>query len=206
MKKLILSAAAVLVFGFTNAQDMKFGVKAGLNVASISGAEQAKSLIGVNGGVFAEFKIADKFAVQPELLFSMQGAKFSYSNSFGGYTVSATGKSALNYLNIPVMAKYFVTEQLSLQAGPQIGILLSATDTTDITSNIPGATNESTSTDSKSAYNTTDFGLNFGAGYDITENITVDLRYNLGLSELAKTAGSTATKNNVFSVNLGYKF
>jgi opacity protein-like surface antigen len=136
----------------------------------------------------------------------MQGAKSSISYSFGTYTTTTESKLALNYINIPVMAKYFVTEELSLQAGSQLGILLSATDTSDLTTNFPGQANSSKSTDVKSSVNSTDFAFNLGAGYNITENIGVDLRYSLGLTELNKVSGGTTIKNNVFSLNLGYKF
>lgn len=208
MKKIIFAAAAVFAFGMTNAQETRFGAKAGLNIASISGASEAKSKIGANVGAFAEIKISDKFAVQPELLFSMQGAKASSSESFGAYTFSVEESTSLSYINIPVMAKYFVTEQLSLQAGPQLGILVSVENKSDTTSNFPGSTPKSTSSTSKDGYNTTDFGLNFGAGYDITEDIFVDFRYNLGLTNLNKNSGTGINdiKNRVISLNFGYKF
>ncbi|MBC7643170.1 MAG: PorT family protein [Flavobacterium sp.] len=204
MKKLILAAAAVFAFGATNAQDMKFGVKAGLNVSNLSTTVPAgasvDALYGANFGVFGDFKVSDKFSVQPEILYSMQGAKLVASGSGFNYEE----KQSTNYINIPIMAKFFVIEKLSLQAGPQIGFLMSAK--ADVTTNFPGFTNGST--DVKSNYNSVDFGFNLGAGYDITENIAVDLRYNLGLSELEKTvpAGTSASKNRVFSLNFGYKF
>jgi hypothetical protein len=186
MKKIILSSIAVLAFGFANAQDgASFGVKGGLNMATISGAEGASSLLAFHMGGFAEFNVSDKFAVQPELLYSMQGAKYS---AFGtSYTTN------LNYLIVPVMAKYFVTDAISINAGPQLGILMSA---------------KSEGIDVKDGYNTTDFGLNIGGGYNIGDNMMLDLRYNLGFSELAKdkVAGDSANKNAVIQLSFGYKF
>ena len=44
MKKIIFSIAAVLAFGFANAQDVKYGAKAGLNMSSIS-TDGASSLL-----------------------------------------------------------------------------------------------------------------------------------------------------------------
>ncbi len=119
MKKIILSAFAVMAFGFANAQEVKFGAKAALNVASLTGdvVDDASSLIGFQVGGFAEIKLSDKFAIQPELLYSTQGAN---SDDFGNLE--------LGYINIPVMAKYYVVESFSLEAGPQIGFLVSAKD------------------------------------------------------------------------------
>ncbi len=208
MKKVLLIVTTVFVFGFVNAQKMKFGVKAGLNIASQNitvptypGVTYSlENVIGVNLGVYGDFKISNKFSVQPELLFSMQGAKLT--TAYGNQSADET--HSLNYLNIPVMAKYFATEKLSIQVGPQIGFLVSATD--KINSNITGLA--SSSTDSKADYNSVDFGLNFGLGYDFTENISLTTRYNLGLSEVEKNvpSGMTGSKNRVISLSLGYSF
>ena len=186
MKKIILSSIAILAFGFANAQDgMSFGAKGGINMANIAGAEGASTLLAFHLGAFAEFKVSDKFAVQPELLYSMQGAKYEFFGSSVTYN--------LNYILVPVMAKYYVTDAISINAGPQLGILMSAS--------IDGA-------DAKEGLNTTDFGLNFGGGYNIGDNMMLDLRYNLGLSELAKdkAEGESTTKNAVIQLSFGYKF
>jgi long-subunit fatty acid transport protein len=180
MKKIILTAAAVFVFSFANAQDTKFGVKGGLSMSSTS-EEGASSLLAFHLGGFAEFKISDKFAVQPELLYSAQGAKFT------------GGNLNLNYINIPVMAKYYVADAFSIEAGPQIGFLMSA---------------KSDGTDIKDACNSTDFGLNLGAGYNLNETMSLGLRYNMGLSNVIKdVAGvSTDSKNSSIQLSFGYKF
>ena len=188
------------VYGFS--QNFKFGAKGGLNIAaqSVSGGTSISNVIGANLGVFAEYKLSDKFALQPELLFSMQGVKSS--SSVFTYNIDQT--RSLNYLDLPIMAKYFATEKFSIQAGPQIGFLISATDKLDST--LPGF--PSSSGDSKSNYNGVDFGLNFGLGYDFTEKISVSTRYNLGLSDVEKSipSGSTGSKNRVISFGLEYKF
>lgn len=205
MKKVILSAIAVLAFGVTNAQETKFGAKLGLNVATLSSkdSEGIKSKIGLNIGGFAEIKISETFAFQPELLFSMQGAKSSTSSS--SFTTEST--SSLNYINIPLMAKYFVIPKLSIEAGPQIGFLLSAKSEFTSTSTFGGTTQtRSSSNDTKEFTKTVDFGLNFGANYDITENIFAGIRYNFGLSDIAKENEGNSVTNRVFSLNVGYKF
>ena len=192
MKKIILTVAAVFAFGFVNAQDVKFGVKGGLNLATVGGdVEGVDAKIGFNVGGFAEIKVSDKFAIQPELLYSVQGDK--YSESFGGTTY--TVKENLSYINLPVMVKYYVVDKFSLEAGPQVGFLISAK-----------AKQGSESIDVKDGLNTVDFGANFGAGYDFTENVSVGVRYNLGLSNIAKDSGDYKATNNVISLSVGYKF
>ncbi|WP_456314955.1 outer membrane beta-barrel protein [Pseudomonas shirazensis] len=75
MRKIILSAIAVMAFGSMNAQETRFGVKGGLNLSNIVGGDVdgTKSLVGFHVGGLAEIKITDKFAIQPELLYSAQG-------------------------------------------------------------------------------------------------------------------------------------
>ncbi len=201
MKKIILTAAAVFAFGFANAQDVKFGVKGGLNVATLTGdVDNVDSKVGFHVGGFAEIKVSDKFSVQPELLFSTQGTKFEFSEDFGGEIISGEGKVNLSYVNIPVMAKFYVADKFSLEAGPQIGFLTSAKYKLE-------AEGEEGEEDAKEDYESIDFGVNFGAGYNFTENLSAGLRYNLGLSNIAKDAGDDyKEKNGVFSLSLGYKF
>lgn len=187
MKKVLLAAVAVLGFTFANAQETKFGAKAGLNISNFTGdVEDNSSKVGFQVGVFAEIKVSDKFAVQPELAFSALGAKFD-----AGTDVNYN----MNYIVVPVMAKYFATEKLSLEVGPQVGFLMSAKAKAD-----------SDSVDVKDFFNSTDFGLNLGAGYDVAENINIGLRYSLGLSNIAKDSGDQKVGNSNIALALGYKF
>jgi opacity protein-like surface antigen len=108
-----------------------------------------------------------------------------------GTTVTASA----DYIVVPVMAKFYVADAFSLEAGPQVGFLMSAKLKAD-----------GDSVDNKDEYNTTDFGLNLGAGYDFTENISAGVRYTLGLSNIAKDSGSDKVMNNNFALALAYKF
>jgi long-subunit fatty acid transport protein len=210
MKKVILSLVAVMAFGFANAQDVKYGAKAGLGLSSVSGLNNGKSLIGFNIGGFAEIGLDDKFSFQPELLFTSAGAKSSYSEISGGYKGSYSLKLSFSHINIPLMLKYKVADKISLEAGPQIGFLIGTKSTEDLTVSNNGTTIQSSSNSStdKSGWNKTAFGLNIGGGYDLTENLNLGLRYSLGLSKLQKdvAAGESSLKNNVLWLNLGYKF
>lgn len=207
MKKNILIVAAVLVFGMTNAQKAKFGIKGGMNISNWVGDTEGmdvKSKIGFNIGGFAEIKLSDKFAIQPELLYSAQGMKmdnFEVDDPELG-SVTADAKFNLSYINIPVMFKYYVAEKFNLEAGPQIGFLTSA----KLNVKVDGY--GSSDQDVKDIFESVDFGLNFGAGYDFTEHFFANIRYNLGLSNIAKTESGDDSKvnNSVFSLNVGYKF
>ena len=205
MKKLFLTAAAVFAFSFANAQDVKYGAKAGLNISSITGdgTEDVSSKIGFQVGGFAEIKISDKFAIQPELLYSAQGAKTSYADVIEGFDVDVKATQKLAYLNIPVMAKYYVTEGFSLEAGPQLGFLLSAEQEATVSFEGESVTD---SADNKEDFNSIDFGFNLGAGYDVTENINLGVRYSIGLSNILKDSEDSKQNNSNIAIAVGYKF
>jgi hypothetical protein len=118
MKKLLLITMMTLFeFINVNAQDVEFGAKLGANFGSIYGnnTENIDPILSIiNFGFYSEIPLNEKFSFQPELMYSIQG--FSVDNNI----------TRLNYLNIPLMGKYYVTKKLSLEAGPQVGFLLSA--------------------------------------------------------------------------------
>lgn len=192
MKKIVLAVIAVMAFGFANAQQTRFGVKGGLNISTVVGGdvENTKSLVGFHVGGLAEIHVVEKFFIQPELLFSAQGTKVD--SPFGDYDIK------LNYLNIPVIAKYYIVDKkFNVEAGPQLGVLLSA--------KVEGE-------DIKDGTRSVDFGFNIGAGYSFTDNLSVGLRYTIGLSPLSdQDIDNTddyydSAKNSNLQLSLAYKF
>jgi hypothetical protein len=90
------------------------------------------------------------------------------------------------------MGKYYVTKGLSLEAGPQIGFLLSA---------------KNDNTDVKNSFKTFDFGVNFGLGYKLENGLNFGARYNFGLSNINNLDDSSSKyKNGVFQIYVGYFF
>ena len=178
MKKIILTVAAVFAFGVASAQDMNFGAKAGINMSNLTGDAETDAKIGFQVGAFAEFKISEKFAIQPEVMYSALGAKDDADNL------------NMNFIVIPVMAKYFVSEKFSLEAGPQVALLMSA---------------KYGDVDVKDAFKSTDFGLNLGAGYDVSEKMNVGLRYSMGMSNISEDDTFDIKTSNI-ALTLGYKF
>ena len=190
MKKLLL-IITVFAFAFNaNAQEgINFGVKAGVNFATITGddVDDVKSRTSFHFGVFTEISISDKFSVQPELLYSSQGAKSDNSGD----------ELKLDYLNLPIMAKFYVAEGFSLEAGPQVGFLMSAKFDVD-----------GGSEDIKDETSDIDFGLNFGLGFQMETGLSFGARYKLGLSNILDFEGSDDFKNQngVFQISVGYMF
>ncbi|MDG3582358.1 MULTISPECIES: porin family protein [Galbibacter] len=203
MKKTLLVLIAITAFAFTTtAQEFKIGAKVGLNIASLQGddLEELDSRTSFNLGAVAEFPISEKFSFQPELLYSAQGAKgeedaSDYDESLSG-NIDLTAK--LDYINLPLMAKYYVAPGFSIQAGPQIGFLVSAKSKAEVG-------DFSAEEDIKDNFKSIDFGLNFGLGYQFENGLFIDGRYNLGLSNIADYEDGDV-KNGVFQFAVGYFF
>ncbi|WGD34343.1 porin family protein [Olleya sp. YS] len=216
MKKLLM-IAAVAVFGLTsaNAQDVNFGAKAGVNFATITGddTDGIESKIGIHIGLVAEIEISENFSFQPELLYSAQGAQDDYSESenINGFTYSYTeeAKAKLDYIILPLMAKYYVADGFSIEAGPQIGFLVKSEEEVSFSETINGQTESGTeSADTDDFTSGVDFGLNFGLGYKLDSGLNFSARYNLGLSNINDGEGSDEFENQnaVFQVSVGFFF
>ncbi len=206
MKKLFLCAAiAVFAFINLNAQEVKFGAKAGLNLASIVGdeADDFDGKTSFHFGVVAEIMISEKFSVQPELLYSAQGAEITYEDDFEKEEVTIK----LDYINIPIMAKYYVAEGFSVEAGPQIGFLMNSEAEFDYTDKEDPEFSESGTEDLKDDIKSIDFGFNLGVGYKMDSGLNFGARYNLGLSDLWDIdTGGIKNQNSVIQVSVGFFF
>jgi len=211
MKKTVFTLVIVLLTTHIfNAQETKtskpaFGVKGGMNVANFTGDnDNSTARVGIQAGFYTEFKISDKFAIQQELLYSVQGASDKGTTIVEGYTVNYKAKFNLGYINLPVMAKYYTTEKFSIEFGPQVGFLTSAKLKTDVTLLETGQTGSSTD-DVKDFFKGIDFGLNVGLGYQFTNKLGANLRYNAGLANIADTNDGSKIQNSVFSLSLSCK-
>jgi len=207
MKKIILSSLLVLAFGFTYAQKAEFGIKGGINSSNFSGDTEGvdfKPRVGFNVGAFAAIKLSEKITLQPEILFSTQGAKAeNVTADVNGVNYTADIEFNLSYINVPVMFKYYVADKFNLEAGPQIGFLTSAETSTKV-----DGFNQTVDQDAKDYFESVDFGFNLGAGYDFTNKISAGIRYNIGLSNVWKTqpGDNSESQNSVLSLSVGYKF
>lgn len=209
MKKLFLSAAVVMS-SLTFAQ--QFGIKAGMNVSSISNdssLSDQQSKIGFNAGVFMNAPLAENFSIQPELIYTQYGAKGTYNadvvTTNGVQNQKFSSATHLDYIALPVMFQYNATPSFYLEAGPEFGLSVSAKD--KVKNETTGET-LAESDNYKDSINGFNFGVGLGAGYYFTPNVGLTARYVAGLTDIAKDrpSGSDAVKNNVFQVGLAYKF
>ena len=183
----------LITFTFTSCACHYYGFKSGVNASTINGDDigDTQPKIGFVGGGFAELCIDDYTSIQPEVLYSQQGAKYSDHNGFDG-TIK------LDYINVPVMAKFKLTQEFILEAGPQVGLLLSAKDDYE-SSTMSGID------DIKDDIEHIDYGANLGLNYDLQNGWFFGARYYLGLANINKDSAMD-NKNGVLQVSVAFKF
>lgn len=176
-----------------------FGIKAGPNFSTIdtksSAGENYRNRAGFHGGAFVLFKAA-KIGIQPEVIFSQQGSKVEIN--------SKDFESNFSYVNIPIILKLYTVAGINIQAGPQFGFITNAEQPIQDQLN-PGSYAVE---DVKNKMKSSDFTVALGLGWDLPFGLTVDARYNLGLSKIYEDAPSQQTedaRNQVFQLSLGYK-
>ena len=187
MKRLFV--AALLLVGYAgSAQTFQLGLKAGVNVSNFNGGNfdniDKKALVGFHAGGFVNFMFGDHFGIQPEVLFSTQGAKVKVATE--------EENLKLSYINIPVMLKYRFTGGFYLEAGPQIGFKVSE-DFGD----------QSTEDFAKS----TDFSVAGGLGWHSSSGFGIGARYTAGVSKVGDLDNSDLNpdfKNGVIQVGIFY--
>jgi hypothetical protein len=210
MTKKILAAASILfMFLLPNgySQTPQFGVKAGLNLASMSidGANDSNLLPGFHAGGYAVMPLFDgTFAIQPEFLFSGKGIRIEHNNIITGQS-----KYNFNYIDVPVYLIYNLQEDFYFQLGPYLGFMVNASSETD--ASVLNFLNLDTEGDINSEYfNSIDLGLSGGMGLRFM-NFDFGFNYSLGLLPVADEDDILEpifgnAKNNVIQLYAGYRF
>ena len=179
MKKFLVMAAMVLssvgAFAQYSAGDITIQPKVGLNCASVTDDVDGDYKAGFVGGVEAEYHINKLIGISAGLLYSTQGCK--WSNDDHNSTTWSPG-----YLNIPVLANFYVAKGLAVKGGLQPGFMVAKDDAKKV--------------------KTFDLSIPVGISYEFA-NICLDARYNAGVT---KVFDHVDGNNSVFQLTLGYKF
>ncbi|MGI9527186.1 MAG: porin family protein [Weeksellaceae bacterium] len=220
MKKVVLSAAAAVlglvgVNAQMNMESVEVGARAGYNYSNLTGdtAENldTKGLSGYHAGLFVEVPISQRFSIQPEVIYSTQGTKLE--GKFGSLA-EGTREIQTQNINVPVLAKIYVADGFNLQVGPQVSFNTGNKVEDDV--KILGVNGKNDFEFDDDALSSVNFGAVVGAGYKMAEGLTIDARYNFGLTNVFDDKNTSLTnmdissdndfKDGVFSIGLGYSF
>lgn len=183
--KQILSMLLICICSIAHAQ-LRVGIKAGANFADLDAVSfKTEMRTGFHFGAILEVKLPGSFALQPELMYSSQGAKVDQA---------AIEEIQYDYITVPVLLKYYLLKDvLNVEIGPQFSFLVND----KVESNFLG-TNFDASDSS-----TFDFAAIGGVGVDLGDHIFLQGRYVFGLTEASANAD---IKNKVIQISVGYKF
>lgn len=201
MKKIILSVSIIALAATTTNAQVSVGAKAGLNLATFTGADATRTNFpgkankaGLNVGAIVNIPIKAGFSVEPGAYLSMEGCKVD------------AGTYELTYVNIPVMAKYKFAHKgkgkankntgFSLATGPQLGLLTSA----------KVKPTGGTETDIKDQLQSTDYSWAVAAAFTTAKRVGFEAKYNIGVVTIDKDAPKQKITNSVLQFNIFYIF
>jgi hypothetical protein len=196
---LLIAIAIVGLSNSVNAQEYwNFGVKGGVNFTNMTsnGFKDKNSRTGFHLGVLAEIPVGDRFSMQPEVLYSTQGTEAT--RMFSGDRIH--GEYQLDYIQVPVIAKFYVIDGLALEAGPSFNFLVE--EEYDFEDN--GISLEQDS----ELGSTFELGGAVGASYKFNNGFFLNGRYALGFTDAFDDSNfdSDAIKNSGFQLGVGFQF
>lgn len=181
---------SVGVFAQYSAGDFTIQPKVGLNCSSLT-EEEAHCKAGFVGGIEGEYHYSPSIGVSIGVLYSMQGAKDSEI------------KLNMNYVNIPILANFYIAKGFALKAGIQPAFNVSNKVKIDgVTIDYDQLVVDVTEGTPTNKVSTFDLAIPIGASCEY-KNVVLDARYNIGVYKV-ETGGSS--RNSVFQLTLGYKF
>lgn len=184
----ILTFVILVVLGSAkmNAQEPTFGAKIGGNYSRVTGDNSSNydPSTAIVIGVMAEIPLTKRLSFQPEIIFSRQGYR------------SDVYDLKIKYINIPLMAKFYLVDKFSLEVGPQIGFRSLAIAETPIGDY-----------DARNDIKSIDLGVDAGIGYKLENGLNFGIRYNHGFSNITKYVGDKVTNHNaVVQATVGFFF
>ena len=207
MKKLFFAAAVLMcsLTAFAQSKEGTFSIqpKAGINISNLSNKDNAKVKVGFTAGAEAEYQLTKQLSLSAGALFSMQGAKSTTVFREVDNTtkeireVDIKNTMEFDYINVPILANYYIIEGLAVKLGIQPGFNIVAkrkrTDGVDkVSKNL---------SDLGVDVRKVDISIPIGISYEFNDFV-VDARFNLGLTEVADLVKS---KNRVFQITFGYQ-
>jgi hypothetical protein len=183
MKKLLVAFVLLVSVHFAEAQTFSIGPKAGLNISNYTGGNiESDALVGYHLGGMLNYGFGNVFSIQPEVLFSTQGAKVQSNGKKSDFKIS--------YVTIPVMLKFKTNGGFYFEVGPQVGFR-SSSDIPDQTIN--------------NFAKNLDLAAGAGIGYQSPIGLGLGVRYVAGLSKVGDFSGQNIDpdfKNSVIQASL----
>jgi hypothetical protein len=191
MKTKLLSLFALLLITQAAMAQFHLGVKAGANVTKVDGKSfEDEFRFGYHIGGFMEIRAGNKFVIQPEVLWNQYNTKLdsNYKNVYND-VFNGNANVKLNYLSIPIVVNYkLIGSFLSLQAGPQFGILIDQ--------------NKTLLQNGGNAFKKGDLSMLAGVQFKVLA-FRLNARYAIGLNNISDLPDDDKWKSQGFQVSVG---
>ena len=217
MKRVVLILTILaLMLSFSNvsiAQITEKGIKVGLNLANASGddVEDTKNKMGFAVGGYILYPLNETITMRVEAMYSQKGAKMEGEMPvvetlpyFPYYTYEMkdyTATMSVDYIEIPVLFLYEIQSSGTMKpfvfAGPYLALKMSAKTKVEVEG-------EDSETEDMKDVKGMDYGIILGAGAKVTDKISVDVRYSMGLTSVDDSDADADIKNKVIAVTAGY--
>lgn len=199
MKKVIFAIVSVMVFTVSvNAQQRtpaseqvgSFGVRGGVNFFNWGGDDASgndyTNRTGFHAGIYGNMFVTDGFAIEPGAYYSVKGTQAD---------IMINSRAILNYIDVPILLRFYATDGFNIFAGPQGSILLG--------SKLEGDAFGQTFTFDTDDINDLDAGVVFGLGFNMVNGINLQASYDLGLTPIFKESDANIY-NRGFKISLGF--
>ena len=201
MKKFFTILTVVALTTTISSAQVQWGATVGLNMANVSysgsGDMDTDMRLGIRLGVTADITLSDAMSLNTGLIYSVKGFAYEVEVfNYYSYNVSKVDADlSFNYLEIPLHVSFAVSDVVSLKAGPYLGIFMGGTQTLD---------GDSESMDDD-GFNAMDIGLTLGTSFNVSEVISIDAGYQMGLTQLDEDGESDLTNSNIL-IGMTYSF
>ena len=174
----------------------------GMNLANVTKLDGNSTKVGIAAGAELEYMLSDNFSLSAGAIYSQQGTKFDWSYE----DEKANFKLNMDYINVPILANYYVAKGFAIKAGIQAGFKANAKCKLDMdTQGMEDLVNEIINPYTKAledAVKGFELSIPVGLSYEISDFV-IDARYNFGVT---KVFDGDDCKNSVFQFTVGYKF
>ena len=199
---LIAAFAGLAALPQPAAAGIRFGIKAGGNMAKPTGADARNPLatlqsrVGFMGGIFLSVDLSRVLSIQSEVLYTMKGATYIANDD------TYTDKLYADYIEVPMLLKLRIPTpvvQPFIFGGPTVGFklqekLMSNGEEVPLT---------------EALFKNNDYGAILGAGLNLGRNLMLDVRYSLGMQKVVAVFEGEQQpdyRNGVWSATIGIAF
>lgn len=207
MKNTAIATIVLVLFGSLHAYSQEAGIKGGVNLSNlyVTDVDDENMKIGFNAGIYYNARISEAFSFQPEFLYSLKGAEVVYGS---GLLNLNSGKHRFNlgYVEVPLGFNVTAGDHFFLQAGPYVALLLHAK-----VKRVDNGDEMVVREFDRDDFNTLDYGVFGGLGFNFEEGGQFGIRYNYGLREIGSSGSFTSevtqdSRNSVLQAYVSFPF